>query len=199
MLKRERTKSEENIYSKFGNMSRLAKKPIQIPEGVTVERKDGFLNFKGPKGEKSVGEMQYVDVDIVDKNINVKTSKEFKQARANLGTMTSHIKNAISGVTLGFSKILELEGVGYRAAIEGKTLVMSLGFSHPIRLESPKGITIIVEKNQITVSGVDKQAVGQIAAEIRSFRKPEPYKGKGIHYKGEVIRRKSGKKAATTT
>jgi len=180
-------------------MSRLAKKPIQIPEGVTVERKDGFLNFKGPKGEKSVGEMQHVDVDIVDKNINVKTSKEFKQARANLGTMTSHIKNAISGVTLGFSKILELEGVGYRAAIEGKTLVMSLGFSHPIRLESPKGITIIVEKNQITVSGVDKQAVGQIAAEIRSFRKPEPYKGKGIHYKGEVIRRKSGKKAATTT
>ena len=179
-------------------MSRLAKKPIQIPEGVTVESKDGALVFKGAKGEQTIQEMQYVNVEIVDKNINVKTDKEFKQARANLGTMASHIRNAIAGVTQGFSKVLELEGVGYRATIQGKTLILNLGFSHPVRFNPPEEVTITVEKSQITISGVDKQAVGQAAAEIRAMRKPEPYKGKGIHYKGEVIRRKSGKRAATT-
>lgn len=179
-------------------MSRIAKKPIQIPEGVTVDSKDGNLVFKGPKGEKLVPEMQYLSIEIADKNISVKTEKEFKQARANLGTMASHIKNAIEGVTAGFSKILELEGVGYRATIEGKTLVLILGFSHPVRFEFPEGITITAEKSQITISGVDKQAVGQASAVIRAFRKPEPYKGKGIRYKGEIIRRKSGKKAVAS-
>jgi large subunit ribosomal protein L6 len=122
---------------------------------------------------------------------------EGKPIDANLGTMWANLRNAIQGVTEGFIKVLEIEGVGYKAVAEGKTLVLSLGYSHPIRFELPEGITAVVDKNTVTISGNDKQMVGQVAAEIRAYRKPEPYKGKGIHYKGEVIRRKVGKKAAT--
>ncbi|MEK7181145.1 MAG: 50S ribosomal protein L6 [Patescibacteria group bacterium] len=179
-------------------MSRLAKKPIIIEPGVSVVQDAGVLSFKGPKGEKTIKILPHIEVEIGDKNLMVKSNKSVKQARANLGTMWSLIRNAIMGVSQQFSKILEIEGIGYRASLEGTTLVLTLGFVNPIRFDPPQGISIKVEKNQITVSGVDKEVVGQAAAQIRAFKKPEPYKGKGIHYKGEVIRRKAGKKATAS-
>lgn len=177
-------------------MSRLAKKPVNIISGVTVTQDGNLLNFKGPKGEKQLKLLDGVAVKIEGENINVSPTRNSKVAKMNTGTMWALIRNAISGLTTGFSKVLEIEGVGFKAALEGKTLVLNLGFVNPVRFESPEGITITVEKNVITISGSDKQAVGQAAAQIRSFKKPEPYKGKGIRYRGEVVRRKSGKKAA---
>lgn len=179
-------------------MSRLAKKPILFPEGVTVESRDGVLVFKGSRGERQIKILPGISVEVDQNSLKVNKEKNFKQSLANLGTMASLIKSAIEGVTQGFSKILEIEGVGFKAAIEGKTLILNLGFSNPIRFNSPEGITITAEKNVITISGIDKQAVGLVAAKIRSFRKPEPYKGKGIRYQGEVIRRKAGKKAVAS-
>ena len=126
----------------------------------------------------------------------VKSDGDFKQARANCGTMWSLIRNAVQGVASGFSRSLEIEGVGYRAVLEGKELVLYLGYTQPVRLAPPVGVVIEVEKNTIKISGVDKELVNRTAAKIRAFRKPEPYKGKGIRYQGEVVRRKAGKKAA---
>lgn len=180
-------------------MSRLAKKPINILSGVTVTQDGPFLSFKGPKGEKELSVLDGVQVIIGGDSINVKPTRNSKTAKMNTGTMWSLIKNTVSGLTSGFTKVLEIEGVSFKATLEGKTLVLSLGFANPIRFDPPEGTQISVEKNTITVSGSDKQAVGQVAAQIRSFKKPEPYKGKGIKYQGEVIRRKSGKKAAATT
>ncbi len=179
-------------------MSRLARKPIVI-DGATIIQKDGALSFKGPKGERQIKVLPYTQVTISGQSLNVTTEKSLRQARANVGTMWALVRNALEGVTKGFFKVLEIEGVGYRAAIEDKTLVLSLGFVNPIRFESPSGITLTVEKNQITVSGIDKELVGQVAAEIRAFKKPEPYKGKGIRYQNEVIRRKAGKKAVASS
>ena len=180
-------------------MSRLAKKPIPINPGITVTKDADFLLFKGPKGEKKVKILPYIDIEIADNSLKVNSSKTVKQARANLGTMWSLIKNALIGVAESFSKVLEIEGIGFRASLEGTTLVLALGFVNPVKFNPPSGISIKVEKNQITISGVDKEVVGQVAAQIRAFKKPEPYKGKGIHYQGEVIRRKAGKKATTTS
>ncbi len=180
-------------------MSRLARKPLKLPEGVTAEERDGILVFKGVKGEKSVKLMSFVAVKIENGEISVSTTDAGKQATANTGTMFALIRNAIEGVKNGFEKILEIEGVGYKAAMEGQTIVLSLGFVNPVKLTPPKGVLIAVEKGQIKVSGVDKELVGQVAAQIRSYKKPEPYKGKGIHYLGEVITRKVGKKAGTAT
>lgn len=179
-------------------MSRLAKKPIILEPGVFVVQNAGVLSFKGPKGEKAVKILPHIEVEINDKNLMVKSNKSVKQARANLGTTWSLIKNAVIGVSQQFFKVLEIEGIGFRAALEGATLVLTLGFVNPIRFNPPQGISIKVEKNRITVSGVDKEVVGQVAAQIRAFKKPEPYKGKGIHYQGEVIRRKAGKKATAS-
>ena len=179
-------------------MSRLAKKPIILEPGVSINQNAGILSFKGPKGEKKVKILPFIEIEIAGNNLKVNSSKSVKQARANLGTMWSLIKNAIIGVSEGFSRILEIEGIGYRATLEGTTLVLALGFVNPVKFNPPQGISIKVEKNQITVSGVDKEIVGQVAAQIRAFKKPEPYKGKGIHYQGEVIRRKAGKKATAT-
>lgn len=176
-------------------MSRLAKKPIKILEGVTLKEEGHTLVFKGAKGEKSVKVLSSVKAEVKDGEIQVSIIGNTKQARANTGTTASLIKNAMQGVSAGFEKVLEIEGVGYRATMEGKTIVLALGFVNPIKLPAPEGITIVVEKNTIKVSGVDKEVVGQTAAKIRSFKKPEPYKGKGIHYQGEVIVRKVGKKA----
>ncbi|MEK7193725.1 MAG: 50S ribosomal protein L6 [Patescibacteria group bacterium] len=178
-------------------MSRLIKKSIIIPQSVTVSSDERILTAVGSKGEKKVPILPYLKVVIEGGQITVTSSENHKQARSNQGTMWALIRNAIQGVAEGFVKILEIHGVGYRAAIEGKTLVLNLGFVNPIRYDSPQGVTVVVEKNLIIVSGVDKEAVGQTAAEIRAFKKPEPYKGKGIRYKGEVVRRKAGKKAAT--
>lgn len=179
-------------------MSRLAKKPIIVRPGITVTTDGDLMMVKGPKGELKVKILPYVKAEIKGDSIEVNSSKDFKQSRSNVGTLWSLINNAVIGVTEGFSKELEIEGIGFRATIEGKTLVLNLGFSNPVRFDIPEGLKILVEKSIIKIEGIDKEKVGQAAAEIRAFKKPEPYKGKGIHYVGEVIRRKAGKKATAT-
>ncbi|MBI4114550.1 MAG: 50S ribosomal protein L6 [Candidatus Niyogibacteria bacterium] len=180
-------------------MSRIGKQFIRIPEGVTAIAENGVIRIKGPRGEIA---RSYKDtiagVIMSDGRAEVTLLKHSLEAKALWGTYASHIKNMIHGVTEGFSKKLEIEGIGYRAQLQGDALVLSLGYSHPIEVKPKKGIQFQVEKNTIIVSGIDKEKVGETASFIRSLRKPEPYKGKGIHYEGEVIRRKAGKKAATT-
>ncbi len=177
-------------------MSRLIKKPIIIESGATVTKSGNVLVVKGAKGELKVAIPEGVDITMEGTNVNVTSTGDGSSALA--GTFYSLTKNALVGVTAGFVKVLEIEGVGYRAVLEGKTLVLHLGYAQPVRLPVPEGVVIVVEKNQIKVSGIDKEVVGQAAAEIRALKKPEPYKGKGIHYQGEVIRRKVGKKAGVT-
>lgn len=176
-------------------MSRIGKQPISIPENVEVKVDNDFVIAKGPKGELKNQIRPEIKVEIEGKNIKFTPIIFNKGTQALWGTYRSLIANMIQGVTEGFEKKLEIQGVGYRANLEDKDLVLSLGYSHPIAVKVPQGIEFKVEKNIITVSGIDKQLVGQIAAEIREKRKPEPYKGKGIRYQGEVVRRKAGKKA----
>lgn len=178
-------------------MSRLAKKPLIVPEGVSVTVAAGKVSVKGPKGELTVKIPQEIEVKTGDQEISVKSDSKTKQSRASTGTTWALIRNALEGVSRGFVRVLEIEGVGYRAAMEDDTLVLSLGYVNPVRFRVPAGVTVSVEKNIISVSGIDKELVGLTAAKIRSLRKPEPYKGKGIRYRGEVIRRKVGKKATT--
>lgn len=175
-------------------MSRLGKRPIQIPDGVEVNISDAQVTAKGVKGELTTDILYGVSVKKEDNQIT--TSIESEENKAGWGTTWSNIRNIIEGVSKGFEKKLEINGVGYRANMQGKKLVLNLGYSHPVEFEAPEGIEITAEKNMITVSGADKQRVGQAAAVIREFRKPEPYKGKGIKYVDEHIRRKEGKKAA---
>ncbi len=178
-------------------MSRLAKKPILIPQGVTLQLLDGVLLVKGAKTENKVRVPETVALEMSPEQVMVKIVSADKQGRADAGTVWSLIKNAIEGVTAGFGKVLEIEGVGYRAAVEGDFVVLSLGYVNPVKYPIPAGIAVVVEKNVIRISGHNKESVGQVAAQIRALKKPEPYKGKGIRYQGEVIRRKVGKKAAT--
>jgi large subunit ribosomal protein L6 len=178
-------------------MSRLIKKPILIPAGATITKTGDVFAFKGPKGELSMAAFPGIDFSIEDGKAWVKEADGLAN-KAMLGTFWSLATNAVEGVTQGFAKNLEIEGVGYRASIEGKDVVLFLGYALPVHFPIPEGVTIVVEKNTIKVSGIDKDAVGRAAAEIRALKKPEPYKGKGIHYVGEVIRRKVGKKAGTT-
>jgi large subunit ribosomal protein L6 len=187
---------------KFGNyqnktMSRLIKKSLALPDGVTVSETAGVFVFKGSKGELKIIVPTGVVMSVDGREIWIKSSAEGENGggTALAGTTWSLAKNAIEGVNVGFTKILEIEGVGYRAAIEGKDLVLNLGYALPVRVPVLEGVTIVVEKALIKVSGIDKDLVGRAAAEIRALKKPEPYKGKGIHYQGEVIRRKVGKKA----
>jgi len=181
---------------KFGKlMSRIGKQLIIIPDGVDVNIDNGEIKVKGPKGELFQEIPYEIEVIIKDKEITISPKNKTKNSSALWGLLRTLIFNMIEGVVNGYEKQLEIEGVGYRAAVEGNKLVLNLGFSHPINIEAPKGIEFKVEKNVITVSGFDKQLVGQVSADIRSKRKPEPYKGKGIHYMGEVIIRKAGKKA----
>lgn len=175
-------------------MSKVGKQPINVPEGVTLEDKGHNFVITGPKGELTVPKMQYVEVGQGEEGIVVKLKKNMKQGRSNWGTERSLLANAVKGVTEGFTKELEINGVGYRAEVSGGDLVLSVGFSHPVKFAIPQGIEIKVEKNNIKISGHNKELVGQVAANIRKVRKPEPYKGKGIKYKDEVIIRKSGKK-----
>ena len=180
-------------------MSRLIKKPIAIVSGATVTKTGTILAVKGPKGELKVNIPAGVEVKVEGAELSVESKDENNSALA--GTFYSLAKNAVEGVTAGFTKVLEIEGVGYRAALKGTTtLVLHLGYALPVELAVPKNITLTVDekKGVITVSGIDKESVGQAAAEIRALKKPEPYKGKGIHYQGEVIRRKVGKKAGAT-
>lgn len=175
-------------------MSKIGKKPIAIPTGVTVNISGGAVSISGPKGQTVLPVLEWIDANMENSQLVLTSKKNIKQASANWGTMRALLQNAIVGVTEGFKKVLEIEGIGFRATLEGKTLVLSIGFSHPVRYEPPAGIVIAAEKNVLTISGIDRQLVGQVAAQIRALKKPEPYKGKGIHYQGEVIRRKAGKK-----
>lgn len=181
-------------------MSRLAKKPIILPAGVSAEQRGDAWLFKGPKGEITTSFSPLVSIKVESEGVVValKANSTEKIAPAILGTTAALVRNAIVGVSEGYEKKLEIEGVGYKVQQDGKDLTFALGFSHPVKYPAPAGITLTAEKNTILVKGVDKQQVGQVAAEIRAQKKPEPYKGKGIHYAGEVIRRKAGKKAAGT-
>ena len=181
-------------------MSRLAKKPTKIPEGVSVKKEGGFWVFKGPKGELKKSFFQDIKIEEQDGAIVMafKENIPTKEIYAMLGTTAALVKNCLLGVKDGYEKKLEIEGVGYRAQLDGANLVLSMGFTHPVKISAPEGISFKVEKNTITVSGIDKEKVGLISAEIRAVKPPEPYKGKGIHYMGEVIRRKAGKKAVAT-
>ncbi len=176
-------------------MSRLGKIPVSIPSEVTVEFSDGYLIVVGPKGrlQKQV-RTKDVSVDIVDAGVIFKPMNT-SNSKALWGTYASHCRNMIEGVTVGFSKVLQIEGVGYRAEVNGSTLVLNMGYSHPVEIQIPEDLSVVVEKNIITVSGHDKEQVGQFSANVRAVRKPEPYKGKGIKYQGEYIIRKQGKKA----
>lgn len=175
-------------------MSRIGKLPITIPDGVSVTTTDADVTVKGAKGQLAMPIPARVRVAVADKQVTVTVQHPDEQSeRALWGLARVLIANMIHGVTQGFSKQLEINGVGYRAAVTGKNLVLNVGYSHPVEFAIPEGITITVEKNVITVSGIDKQLVGETAAKIRSVRKPEPYKGKGIKYATETIRRKAGK------
>ena len=178
-------------------MSRIGKLPVAIPSGVTVTVADEGVRVQGPKGELRTHVLAGVTVTVDGGEARVTTEKITRNPA--FGTMRALIQNMVTGVTTGFSKTLEIVGTGYRAQMEGKTLVLQLGFSHPVRFESPEGITIKVESpTRLTVSGADKYMVGQVAADIRGFRPPEPYKGKGVKYEGEYIRRKAGKAAGSS-
>ena len=174
-------------------MSRIGKMPITIPSGVDVSIDDGVVKIKGPKGELSQSIPSLIETEMEDGNLVVKRSDETKQSRSLHGLTRSLIANMVQGVTDGFSKKLEIQGVGYRAEVKGANLTLTLGYSHPIIFQAPPEIKIEVDQNNVTVSGIDKQLVGQVASIIRSFKKPEPYKGKGIRYEGEQVRRKAGK------
>ncbi|WP_164116912.1 50S ribosomal protein L6 [Sphingorhabdus sp. Alg239-R122] len=176
-------------------MSRIGKKAIEIPSGVTASMESGVLSVKGPKGELTMPMSDEISYEVNDNELSVKPANATKRARSYWGMQRTLVQNLITGVTEGFSKVLEISGVGYRANVQGKTLKLQLGFSHDVDFAIPEGITIKTpDQTTVEISGSDKQQVGQVAAEIRRWRKPEPYKGKGIKYRGEYIFRKEGKK-----
>src|SRR3990170_3684159 len=178
-------------------MSRIGRKAIDIPPGVTVELNNGLVQVKGPKGILSQQLNPRLSLRIDNQKIIIERNSADKKVKALHGLTRTLINNMIIGVTQGFQKSLDIVGVGYRAALQGKTLTLQIGYSHPINYKAPEGIDFqISQKNIIAVSGIDKQLVGQVAAQIRAFRKPDPYKGKGIKYLGEQIRRKAGKTKA---
>jgi len=187
-------------------MSRIGKKPIQIPEGVEVKIEGKKIIVKGSGGELNKEFPSEIKVEVKDGRILVlpqtsstKIMVRDKKTNALWGLTRALIANMVKGITEGYEKKLEIEGLGFRANLEGDNLVLKVGFTHPVKLKAPEGIKFLVEKNVITISGADKQSVGEIAAKIRRVQPPEPYKGKGIRYAGEVIRKKVGKKAVTTT
>lgn len=176
-------------------MSRLGKQPVTIPQGVTVDFKENILKVSGPKGSLERMIKKDISLKIEDGSVALEPTNT-ADAKALWGTYAAHVRNMITGVTEGFTKILDFEGVGYRSEVKGKDLVLNMGFSHPVILEIPEGITAVVEKSSITLTSADKDILGQFAANVRKVRPPEPYKGKGIRYRGEYIIRKQGKKAA---
>jgi large subunit ribosomal protein L6 len=177
-------------------MSRIGKMPVPVPSGVTVQVGEGRVQVKGPKGQLEQTLPAHVQVESEPGRITVTREGEHRQARANHGLTRALIRNMVVGVTQGFEKKLEIVGVGYRAEIKGKNLVLNLGYSHPIEYPIPAGVSVAVDKaGAITVSGISKQQVGEVSADIRSFRRPDAYKGKGVRYSGEYIRIKAGKSA----
>ncbi len=176
-------------------MSRLGKQPVIIPAGVTITRDESVITVTGPKGTLKRAVRPDVNI-VIEEGVVTLTPGTTVAAKALWGTYAAHIRNMVKGVTEGFTKILDIEGVGYRAEVKGTMLNLTVGFSHPVHLAIPEGITALVEKSVITLSGADKDLLGQFAANVRKVKKPEPYKGKGIRYRGEFIIRKQGKKAA---
>ncbi len=177
-------------------MSRLAKYPIAIPAGVTITQDNLTITVKGAKGELVRTFRPEVVIAIEGSEINLTIPKNDVFSRSIWGTTAAHIKNMITGVTTGFTKKLILEGVGFKSAVNGNSLDLALGFSHPVNLDIPAGLTVTADKNLVTITGINVEQVGQFAAFVRSLKKPEPYKGKGFRYDNEVIRRKQGKKSA---
>ena len=176
-------------------MSRVGKHPVVLPQGVTAEVKGHNVAVKGKLGNLSLAFPPEVEVKVADGKVAVTPVHESQRSRMMWGTTRNNIANMVKGVTDGFKQVLEIEGVGFRAAMQGNTLVLQIGFSHEVKFAAPEGITIKAEKpTLISISGSDRQKVGQVAAEIRGLKKPEPYKGKGIKYAGEKVRRKEGKK-----
>jgi len=176
-------------------MSRLGKKPVAIPTGTDVKIESGVLSVKGPKGELQKPVHSLVELNVVDGEVTVAPKNNSRLARSLWGTFSSHVTNMVTGVNENFKKTLILEGVGYRVELAGKTLKLMVGYSHPVEMEVPEGLEVEVVKNTIAISGADKEKVGQFAAVVRAKKKPEPYKGKGLRYDDEIIRRKQGKKA----
>lgn len=176
-------------------MSRIGKKPVVLPAGVTAKIENGTLSVKGSKGELTMSTSDLISYEIEDGQISVQPANKTRQARQFWGMQRTLVQNLVDGVTEGFTKVLEITGVGYRAQAQGKSLKLQLGFSHDIDLAVPEGLDVKTpDQTTIEISGIDKQKVGQFAAEIREWRKPEPYKGKGVKYRGEYIFRKEGKK-----
>jgi len=178
-------------------MSRIGKKPIKIPEGVEVEINGNTVTVKGPKGELSQEIRPEIKVEKKEEKILISPKIETKKSRAFWGLTRSLLANNIKGVTKGYQKKLVIEGLGYKAEMEGDNLLLRVGFTHPIKISPPGEIKLSVDKNIITIAGMDKGVVGQVAAKIRNVRPPEPYKGKGIKYLGEVVKRKPGKRVIT--
>ena len=177
-------------------MSRIGKKGATIPTGTTVTQNDTVVTVKGPLGELSRDFKGPVEIKVDGATVVVTPKNNSKEARSLWGTYASHMVNMVAGVNKAFEKKLIIEGVGYKVEAQGKTLVFSLGFSHKVPMEIPADVKVLVEKNNLTISSINKESVGQFAAQIRANKKPEPYKGKGIRYSDEVIRRKQGKKSA---
>ena len=176
-------------------MSRIGKRPVPLPAGVTASTEGETLSVKGPKGELQLQMRDEISYEIGDDGILVKPANDTKQARAFWGMQRTLVDNLVTGVTEGFTKVLEISGVGYRAQAQGRNLRLQLGYSHDVNFPVHEGVDVKTpDQNTVEISGIDKQKVGQVAAEIRRWRKPEPYKGKGIKYRGEYIFRKEGKK-----
>ena len=176
-------------------MSRIGKKPVTIPSGVTAQIENGTLTVKGPKGTLTLGTDELVNYKLDDGSISVTPANDSQTARSHWGLQRTLVSNLVEGVTAGFTKTLVITGVGYRASAQGRKIKLQLGYSHDVDLDVPEGLEVKTpDQVTIEISGMDKQAVGQFAAEIRRWRKPEPYKGKGIKYRGEYVFRKEGKK-----
>lgn len=177
-------------------MSRIGKQIVAIPEKTEVIFNDGVLKVKGPHGELERTFRPLITITVEDGTVKFASTKDTKFANSLWGTYASHVKNMIKGVNEPYIKKLVVEGVGFRSQVSGDKLVLNLGFSHPVEMQIPAGLTVTAEKNLITITGIDKESVGSFAAEVRATKKPEPYKGKGIHYEDEIVRRKEGKKTA---
>jgi len=177
-------------------MSRIGKQPVHIPEKTDVAVSGDTVVVKGPHGELSRSFPREVSIEVKDGTVEVTPTRQTQFAQALWGTWASHVRNMITGVNEKYTRKLVIEGVGYRAEVQGSKLVMQLGFSHPVEISIPEGLEVTVEKDVLTISGIDKERVGHFTSMVRARKKPEPYKGKGIRYEGEVVRRKQGKKAA---
>src|SRR4051794_6335103 len=195
MPRRATRMSAAKCWRRYSNMSRIGKRPVSLPSGVTASTEGQILSVKGPKGQLDLQMRDEIAYDIGDDGILVKPANDTKQARAFWGMQRTLVQNLVTGVSEGFTKTLEITGVGYRAQAQGKNLRLQLGYSHDVNFPVPEGIEVKTpDQNTVEISGIDRQKVGQVAAEIRRWRKPEPYKGKGIKYRGEYIFRKEGKK-----